>query len=166
MKPIPDKILDEALALAATPAKRLQDYTAPIYHAVADLKAAKRTKADATDAWEWLKSVLDDAVQENQLGVFDDLAKAWEKVEVESISITLTEGKTVHKITQGEITNSPRQPIACAMIQAIRNIQKGRAPTRQEIVSEMAKRGTAIDDSELCKQLKKLGWQGMIHPMR
>ena len=58
-----------------------------------------------------------------------------------------------------------KKPVTLAMVQAIRNIQGKvqRAPTRREILSELEK-ASAIDDTELCRQLVKLGWQEMITP--
>jgi len=73
--------------------------------------------------------------------------------------------------------HNPRRPLTKEIIQAISVLQFDlkRAPSRPEVLDYLAihcgdlnhegdPQGISIDESELCRQLKRLGWQDLLTP--
>ena len=175
MKPIPDAILEDALSRAILPVKQFDELTLHIYQSVADLMTARQAGNDPTKEWDDLKRVLDQAVKDNEWEAFSDLAKAWNKLKIETSSFTNNGVKSTH----GKVMNPPRAPVTAALIRAIMYLQESKwvayrisedefefiyegYVTRKEILDEMAIDGMAIDESELSRQLTRLEWNNLI----
>jgi hypothetical protein len=97
-------------------------------------------------------------------GMMDLLSNAWEKTEVHVSTVMILDEVVGYKAIP---TNKHRQPVTVALVNAISFLQfkLDRVPTRPEIIEFMAKCGDsncAFDEPELCRQLKKLGWQDLI----
>ena len=169
MPKISDETLDAAESTASTPTKKLNGFTTDVFNAVAHFRAGKTAGLPLNEFWPALRGVLDAAAEAGDWTAFDDLGKALQRVEVETIQVTITEHQggdaTVIRTAIGELTNPPRQPKTITLIHAIRQLQSkaGRAPTRQEIIDKVSVLDPdGMDETELSRQLKNLGWQDLI----
>lgn len=172
MKPIPEKDLAKAELDVSIPVKKnkLGTYTASIAQAVANFKAAERygNEMVLAERWNEINNLINEAVMAGDTSALDDLAKfrnPLKPLSSESFRLKLKDGKNLIDISWGEITSPARQPVTVIMIESIRSIQNriNRAPTRREIADEMAER-IAIDDTEISRQLTRLGWNDLITP--
>jgi hypothetical protein len=166
-KKIPSATLKRAHDAVSAPRKTLHKHTLAISEGVKRLRAAIRHKHGEADAWQSLRDTLDKAAAAGEWSAIDDFAALWEGIKIASSRFTLTIGNGEPlTIVQGKSANKPRSPVTLALIKAIENLQApgglNRAPNRQEILEEMALAGFQIEDAELCRQLKKLGWQKLI----
>jgi hypothetical protein len=166
MKPIPEILLQRAEADARPPVKRLNGFTASIFSAVGNIKAAERLGMPLLPEWNCLREILDEAAAANDATAFDDLQKALKGLEVGAAHITVTIGKRdtgeqLH-FAQGHQKNSFRAPQTLELVQAVRQIQhrENRAPKRQEIIKQMNQ--AAYDDAALHRHLEKLGWLELL----
>jgi len=168
MKKIPREILERAHAAAATPRKTLHKHTPAISEATKELRAAIRHNRDQHEAWNKLRVILDKAAAACEWSAIDDFAALWKSMAVSSTVFSLTLGKgDEQKLVSSRISNPPQRRITLVLIEAINSLQFGieslnRAPSRQEILKEMERHGCALDDTELSRQLGRLGWQEMI----
>jgi hypothetical protein len=165
MKKISDEALELARMTAALPVRKVTETTLRVFTATADIHAAKLAGTDAGPAWALLRAVLDEAVAKGDYTAFDEASKAWEKFtpeRVEAVTATLTfpGGEPPIVISQGEFRPTLRL-VTIAMIEAIERLQdrRNRAPTRQEILDEIDE---TIDETELARQLTRLGWNGLL----
>jgi hypothetical protein len=148
-----DEILARLLECEA-PFKAVSKSTASAMLAVGVIKniiSWKTERRGIPRAWQQMKDLMDTAILEGTTEVFDAFARAW------TAPITKIEDVIF-------IGASPRAPIAVEIVSFIMLFQviNDRPPTRPEILDSMAKGDCPIDDSELCRQLKKLGWQKRI----
>lgn len=164
MKQIPNELLLRAEREARPPVKKSNLRTGEIFAAVAHLKAAERLQKSPEPAWKALRNILDDAAERGDYTAFDDLQKALSKLEVNTVEITIS-GEDGGNIVLGKQTNPPRAPVTVGIIQAIKNLQfaTSRAPTRKEIIDEFSRMDPdGIDETELSRQLTRLGWNDLI----
>lgn len=161
---IPEELLQAAERVAEIPAKSLNPFTVGIYQGIAQMKAAKRAGISLTDPWLKIREALDTAAEAGEWEAFEDFRRGMEKIKVETITIRITEGETLHVLALGEFLNRPRQPITTALVDTIRQLQGrlGHTPDRQEILDEMAARDCTIDETELSSQLTSLSWNSYI----
>ncbi len=167
---IPREAIWQAIDAAEIPAKKITPTTTSVYQAVGYLKELRQTKdlgPKTERAWVDLVEILGGAITNLDFSAFDEFANAWQKLEVNVETYDPKDGgRLIHK---HQIKNSPRQSVTKAVALAVLYFQGWyeRTPTRQEIMSFMATHedaevNRALDDSELCRQLKKLGWQDLI----
>jgi hypothetical protein len=150
--------------------RKVTETTLAVFYAAGGIIAARRAGTDASQAWGGLREVLDEAVKSGDLTAFDEMAKAWEKfteTPPESITATVTfpGGEPPIVITHGEWRWIPKAAVTVAMIDAIDRLQSrmNRAPDRQEILKEVGKiLPGGMDDTELSRQLTRLGWNDML----
>lgn len=165
MKKIPHDTLVLARREAIIPARKVNPRTEEVFRMAAHLIAHRRSGQCPAQAWGELRQVLDEAMTDGDWTVMDDLAKAWQNVKLSAwvFSSNMPDGTTVPFHSMGEITNPPRAPITVAVIDAISDFQfeSTRAPTRQEILDAMVAT-TPIDETELSRQLGRLGWSDLI----
>lgn len=166
--PIPKNKLFLAYAEAALPVKKITRDSVALWEAVANLKIAGKSGVNVDDAKVALQRAMIDALDgTDHQTVMDEIAKAQTKseVKVDRVFTVTREGRTVAKFARGSLLNKPRSPITMAIVETVLNIQgrTERAPTRQEIIKalETIKDG-GIDDSELSRQLTRLGWNDLL----
>lgn len=125
---------------------------------------------DPSESQDW-KNVYDyitSAIAKGDFSVMDEFAKAWLAWEIrpdivaanDDFSLTIHSGETV--------TNKKLSPVALSVIEAIMTLQRSpdspdRAPSFQEIQAEVGKVvASGIDETELSRQLRKLGLQNLV----
>lgn len=165
MRPIPRELLDAAEAAASVPVKKIGTHTAEIFAAVADIKAAEKLGEDMVPAWQRLRETVDRAAAAGDAAALDDMQKALKNLRVASTHVQIKTGNKELEITTGRMLNAPLRPVTLALVKAIRDFQfdRDRAPDRQEILDGMAKLlPEGIDESELSRQLTRLGWNHLI----
>lgn len=160
---IPSVVLDSINAHANVPFKQVNAFTVRICDAVESIKGAKAIGTDASRGWNELKRIIDDAVGQGDFSAFDDMAKAWESLEVKTGKIILS-GASVRTVTGRKNLPRAKTPRLIATALDLLQDQLGRIPTRRELLDFMASNpampeNIAMDDSELSRQLKKLGLQ-------
>jgi hypothetical protein len=155
-KMIPEEELYSAFLDATTPAKKMTRSTVEIYALVRLLKESRKNEESnqaGEDAWGFLQKFFSIAIHERDYTMFDEFATAW-------------------KLPDGE-EQKLRRPKTAAIVDCVKSFQDyyGRTPTRQEILDTLAESdlvavNQAMDDTELCRQLKALGWQDLIPKSR
>jgi hypothetical protein len=186
MKPIiPWKTLNALYEVARLPTKSMPAAELlPIWLAVARMKSrlyAEKGKprshgwpgAEEPD-WESIKAILDDAMNDRSseaFEAFEAFAEAWQKTGTPSVVEDVTFFHP-HK-DRDDVTlrvwdspdNKPRQPLTASILDGICEIQraKHRSPTRQELLDWLGKRAVYVDDTELCRQLKRMSLQDLFN---
>lgn len=156
MKKIPADLLNETDMAASIPVKKVGPESSNVYDAVCGIRGAQQLKRKADQPWKKLRDILDRAVESGDFSAFDDFAKAWEKMDVEAFLL----GE--HWVAFP--SSKPREPVTRNIVSAVSVLQffNGRAPTRGEILDKLGELGCAIDEAQLSRQLKKMGWQNLI----
>jgi hypothetical protein len=165
MKRIPESLLRKVEAEAKPPVKKVGTYTAEIFAAVADIKAAEKLGKDMSPAWMRLREIIDEAASHGDATAFEDMQKALKNLNVAASHFTIRSGEQQWEITSGRMLNPPIRPVTVALVKAIRDFQfdRNRAPDRQEILTAMNKiLENGIDETELSRQLTRLGWNELI----
>jgi hypothetical protein len=167
---IPDDEIQKKAIEAELPLKTVEEYHSELYALVLLLKTGiKNKKAEQTlYAWNTLKGAIESSMKDDSTVIFDVFAEAWLKMELKQGFATHWEASIndVVQDTEPSFVWEPRKkaPITYDIITMIWYYQEqhDRPPTRAEILDMMAQGEFPIDDSELCRQLKKLGWQKLI----
>lgn len=128
------------------------------------LKKTTRWKGSETEAWQRVRAALDSAMNERDFAFLDAFAEAWGKIgrpeHVFPFTYTEADGKVISENAIGPPDNKSREPLSVKIIVAIGQIQAqqmpDRAPTRRELLAFLSKRGVALDDGDLCRQLTKM----------
>ena len=162
--PISDELIAQALNTASLPphVTRVNHYTTDIYEAVDDLKSARRLGEGASDPWSKLRFHLSHAAAFDCWEAFDDFARAWSQKES-----SLDDPERGPSEFFDHERRPVREPLTFHLILTIRDLQRslGRAPFRDEILDSIGDRlppHKGMDEPELSRQLKKLGWSHLI----
>lgn len=148
--------------------RKIRPCTVEIYRIVADLKTLRHRGEPAGKHWSWLRCVLDTAAESDDWSAFDDFAQAWKLAKV-------NHRKLGHEFSKSD--HAPvREPAKLAVVNAVTCLQLDleRLPYRKEILDFInVELGRGMDDTELSRQLKILGWaeripyaQGALRPTK
>lgn len=162
---ISDGMICAALKSIHIPAKKITPTTMAVYTLVKRLKCAeagKWTDETVTESFDALKEILDASIRAGDFTAFNEFAKFWKEITVKPVFMSKSAPQAIACAVK---PGKPLREIASAIVEAVAVFQShnDRAPTRPEIMEYLEKTlPKGIDDTELSRQLKRLGWQELI----
>jgi hypothetical protein len=153
---IPQEAIEAARWLCSLPVVKIGPYTARIYRAVANLKAAQLLGTPTKYPMEELGRILIEAA--GDASVLDEIVRAKKTLAPRPVR---RKGTGIWKLLTAPaaaLSNEPKRPVALQFVEAVDALQKrhGRTPTRSEIIKSID--DAAFDQSECTRQVEKQGW--------
>ncbi len=170
---IPDEILNNLINRYSLPVTKIpkDDETVMLWKHTEELKGwlSKKTNNEYSLAcvnWAKIREILDAAVENNDLSLFDEFSKAWNSWDIErpQPKKAILKGKqdekknrlaeSISELIQPTSVNAAHSPRKLDLIFAIEDIQRRqkRAPTRREIEDK-----ADIDKNKVSDWVKEMG---------
>jgi hypothetical protein len=202
-EPIPYEMIYRLIDRYSAPLQSIpEDSTAAIWAAVAELKGWMEKKggniahgmsADPHNfrsvAWQELRGMLNDAVEQNNPSAFNTLSKAWRECEVRKPSPRFKNSRAqtiidpwkeneesekrklaenIENLIPALPTKDPNSPRKIDFLEAVLDLQRKwkRAPTRREIEERTGISKKGISKKDVCDMVKDMGLGDLLSSPR